>query len=235
MIEAVIFDLGGVLAYDVWEHLLLDETEGVASLWKLDRQQVERLGRALWEEFSIRPTAENYGWRELEREYWTEFAERLGLSIPIDEFISLTDKFIRPVQGMVQLLEELQRENLELAVCSDNTEFWFERQMTKLGLYRFFRPQNIVLSSRVGVTKSSADSKMFQAVVGALGSHKHNCIFVDDRTVPVFHSIEFGLGTILFPSHAQYGARYLRLLLERMRGAPAGCEFPGGGNARGRT
>ena len=29
MIKAIIFDIGGVIAYDVWEHLLLDQEIGM--------------------------------------------------------------------------------------------------------------------------------------------------------------------------------------------------------------
>jgi FMN phosphatase YigB (HAD superfamily) len=218
MIEAVIFDVGGVLAYDVWEHLLLDESEGVASTWKLDRQQVERAGRALWEEFSIRPSVGDCGWQELEKEYWRTFVDRLHLRIPIEELIHLSESFIRPVEGMVDLLNELQG-RFELALCSDNTEFWFERQMSKAGLHKFFNPGNVVLSCRTGFSKSSPGFEMFRAVVGALDTDKNNCIFVDDRAGPILQATRFGLGGILFPSHARYGARYLRFLLDHMRAA----------------
>jgi FMN phosphatase YigB (HAD superfamily) len=218
MIEAVIFDIGGVLAYDVWEHLLLDETGSIASLWKLDRHQVERVSRALWAEFSIRPATENYGWRELEKEYWREFVDRLRLEAPIEELINLSDSFIRPVDGMVDLLGEL-KETFELGICSDNTEFWFERQMSKLALHRFFNPRNILLSCRTGVSKSSPGFEMFRAVTDALAVDKNNCIFVDDRAGSILQATKFGLGGILFPSHAQYGARYLSFLLDHMRAA----------------
>jgi FMN phosphatase YigB (HAD superfamily) len=216
MIEAVIFDVGGVLAYDVWEHLLLDETEGVASLWKLDRQQVESVGRALWGEFSIRPASEDYGWRELEKEYWREFLDRLRLEIPIEELINLSDSFIRPVDGMVDLIGEL-KEQFELAICSDNTEFWFQRQMDKLGLYRFFKPQSVVLSSRIGASKLSPGFEMFRAAVRSLGMAPSDCIMVDDRQGPIVQAIGFGLGAILFPSHAKEGAGYLRYLLQHIQ------------------
>jgi hypothetical protein len=56
-------------------------------------------------------------------------------------------------------------------------------------------------------------------VVGGLDTDKHNCIFVDDRSGPILQATKFGLGAIIFPSHAQYGARYLRFLLKQMRAA----------------
>ena len=60
MIEAIIFDVGGVLAYDVWEHLLLDKGDprnpgnpaGIAGLYGLREKDAERVGRKLWKVYS---------------------------------------------------------------------------------------------------------------------------------------------------------------------------------------
>lgn len=40
-IEAVIFDIGGVLAANIWESLLLDKETGVASICGLDANEVQ--------------------------------------------------------------------------------------------------------------------------------------------------------------------------------------------------
>ena len=37
MLKAVIFDVGGALLYDIWEHLFLDENHGLISLYGLPR------------------------------------------------------------------------------------------------------------------------------------------------------------------------------------------------------
>jgi len=216
MIRAVIFDIGGVLAYDVWEHLLLDTERGVASICDLDVKQVRTVGQDLWNKFAYRATTGEEDWQDLEKEYWNTFIRTFNLSSSVNDFIKLTDKFILPIDGMTQLLEQLQLAGIDLAICSNNTEFWFKRQMDKLGLRRFFSPSRIVLSSRIGVPKSSPRYEMFQAVVDALQVDKDVCIFVDDREENILRAFQFGLAGIIFPSHSAYGSKYLQALLEKM-------------------
>ena len=51
MIKGIIFDVGGVLAHDVWEHLLLDKPKGLAARFDLQYDAVEKVGKALWTAF----------------------------------------------------------------------------------------------------------------------------------------------------------------------------------------
>jgi FMN phosphatase YigB (HAD superfamily) len=216
MIKAVIFDIGGVLAYDVWEHLFLDKEHGIATRFNLDADQVRKVGKELWERFSCQAAIGEQDWSKLEEEYWNCFIERFHLSIPMSSFIQMTDKFIKPVQEMPQLLEKLRLTEVDLAICSNNTEFWFKRQLDKLGLYKFFPPDKIILSSRIGIQKSSQGFEMFHAIMNALKLDKAHCIFIDDRQENIQQSLTYGLTGIIFPSHATYGARYLEVLLQKM-------------------
>ena len=216
MIRAAIFDIGGVLAYDVWEYLLLDEENGIVSICNLNAEQVQKAGQDLWEKFAYRAAVGENGWKELEKEYWNLFIERFHLPMSANDFIQLTDKFIQPVEGMTQLLERLQSAGIDLAICSDNTEFWFKRQTDKLGLHRFFSPSKVILSSRIGVSKSSSRFEMFQAAISALRIEKDLCIFVDDREENIQQALQFGLAGIIFPSHSRCGTQYLKALLEKM-------------------
>lgn len=216
MIKALVFDIGGVLAYDVWENLLLDKENGVAPTFGLNVDEVCRVGQELWDDFAHRAANTETGWRRLEKEYWNFIIDRLHLPKSVAYFIELTDKYIRPVEGMVPLLEHLQARGFSLAICSNNTEFWFRRQMDKLGLDMVFEPKHIILSSRIGVSKSSSHFEMFKAVVTALDVDKRDCILIDDRNEAILQALEFGLAGIIFPSHSQQGARYLQALLEKM-------------------
>ncbi|HEV2863339.1 MAG TPA: HAD-IA family hydrolase [Pyrinomonadaceae bacterium] len=216
MAQALIFDVGGVLAHDVWENLLLDKKKGVASKFNLDVKEVRKVAKSLWAEYAHRPLNIKDDWEVLEREYWDSFIRHFQLSEPADYFINLTEKFIRPVPGMLELLERLHSRGVRLAICSNNTEFWFNRQTHKLNLGRFFQPGNIILSSRVGASKSSPDYEMFKTVISALNMDKSDCIFVDDRQETVTHGVEFGITGIIFPSHSEQGALYLEALLRRM-------------------
>jgi len=217
MAQALVFDIGGVLTQDIWENLLLDEKKGVAAILKLDRQRVCKVAQRLWDKFAHRSTDETHDWKELELEYWNLFIEEFQLECSADYFISLTEEFVQPITGMIELLEDLKsRSNVQLAICSNNTEFWFQRQMERLHLHRFFHPNNIILSSRIGISKSSSSFQMFKAVVNALEIDRNNCIFIDDRQNSVLQAVAFGMVGILFPSHSEQGASYLSVLLQKM-------------------
>lgn len=217
-VQAVIFDIGGVLAHDVWENAVLGEgeNEGLVAKLGLNLEEVRAVGEALWLKYAHLPPANDVHWRSLEKEYWREFIERLSLSSSVDELVAFTNGFIRPVRHMGALLRWLKEEGITLAICSNNTEFWYERQMRMLGLGRYFRPDRVILSSRVGVSKSSTSHAMFSAAVGAVNVDRAECLFVDDRWLNIRRAVEFGLPGILFPSHAEFGAEYLRALLRAL-------------------
>jgi HAD superfamily hydrolase (TIGR01509 family) len=217
MAQALIFDVGGVLAHDVWENLLLDKKKGVASKLKLDAEEVQKVAENLWNEFAYRPLNVGNDWAGLEREYWSSFIRHFHLSEPADYFINLTEHFIRPISGMHELLQRLQARGIKLAICSNNTEFWFNRQTLKLNLGKFFQTRHVILSSRVGVSKSSPNFEMFKAVISALEVDKSECILVDDREETIVHAVEFGITGIIFPSHSEQGAPYLEALLRKMK------------------
>lgn len=202
MDRAIIFDIGGVLAADVWEHLLLDDNGVRSTFPNLDKDELKRIGKVLWEAFAYTPETAAANWQELEKRYWKMFIgyfkEQLPKNIDPEVFIQMTDAFIRPVTGMFSVLERIQLNGVNLAICSNNNEFWFRRQMNQYGLRRFFSPGKIVLSCRVGFSKSSPGYEMFHAVVDALGVIPAQCIFIDDKESNVERAQVCGMEGILF-------------------------------------
>jgi len=210
--KSIIFDIGGVLAYDVWENLLLNEG-GVAKKYNLDELMIEETGKKLWEEFSYK-SINNF--KKLEREYWNRFIDEINSSIDIDDLIALTDDFIKPVEGMSNLLNKIKEKGINIAICSNNNEFWFNRQSDKINLPDYFESKKIILSCRLGYDKLSENFELFKETVNALEVQKEECIFVDDRIESIAKANEYGMTGILFPSHSKFGARYLKLLFETM-------------------
>ena len=185
MVDSVVFDIGGVLADDVWEHLLLDD-DGVIKMYsRLHKTDLKRVGKLLWDVFAYLPETDQRSWAELERLYWRLFIECFRKELPQtaspDIFIQMTDSFIQPVNGMSQLLEQLKSRSVNLAICSNNNEFWSKRQMDNLRLHRFFEPAKVILSCRIGVSKSSTGFEMFHAAAAALRVAPSHCVFIDDR------------------------------------------------------
>lgn len=215
-IGAVVFDIGGVLVRDVWEHLLLDPEKSVAAVCGLDMKEVADFAPALWRAFELRPCSETDTPEALERQYWERFRSRFPVSLSIDELIAMTDDFICPVAGMTALLESVAERGIPMAICSNNNEFWIRKQMQKAGLHRFFPEERVISSSRVGAVKDSPGFEMFRAVTGALGRLDGGTVFIDDRFENIVRCRAYGWTGIFFPQANSGGAGYLESLFERM-------------------
>jgi HAD superfamily hydrolase (TIGR01509 family) len=206
MIEGVIFDIGGVLAQDIWEYLLpaRNKADGIAEKFGLDKEQVHKVGELLWEAFAYIPETPRNTRRELERRYWDSFIKFFWGKTPpegasIDEFIRMTSSYINLVDPeMPQFLETLCAKGIKLGICSNNNEFWFKRQMDELKLYRYFSPSKIILSCRVGVSKSSDSHEMFHAAAEAMNLNFSSCAFIDDRENNTKRAQECGMKGIVF-------------------------------------
>jgi len=222
MIKGVIFDVGGVLAYDVWEHLLCDppgDPPSVSARYNVPIKELETIGEDLWRNFD----RVNGDPESLEIDYWQQFLERSRAfpqlnAIEVPDLVKMTDDFIRPVNRdeTTHLLEWLLNKGAYLGICSNNNEFWSLRQMHKLELYRYFAPSRVVLSCHHEITKS--DHRLFHIAANALGLHPTECAFVDDRMGNVLRSIDCGMVGLLFPAEQfpakpQGGAWYLRRVL----------------------
>ena len=212
MIEAVIFDMGGVLAQDVWEHMYLDPEHGLAARFGLDTTEINKVGLLLWDSYAHVPETNSNSWRELELRYWRQFLSFFGDRIPQSVrdcgpqyLVQETDRFIVPIAGMPAELHRLRAQGLSMAICSDNNEFWIRRQMDKCDLHRFFGPDKLVLSCRVGVSKSSPRFEMFHAAREALRTPASRCLFIDDRQGNVERAKAFGMEAILFVSADDLG------------------------------
>ncbi|MBI1975352.1 MAG: HAD family phosphatase [Parcubacteria group bacterium] len=217
-VQAVCFDIGGVLTGDAWEPMFLDEPGNLADRYSLNREEVRSFVHGLFCEFARDRVAESYPANAgvLEREFWQRAKQGLGLPLSVDALIRMSASFVRPVLGMRELLRELRVNGIQLAICSNAAEFTFKKQSECLRLDFFIPPQNVILSCRLGVFKDSQGGEMFQAVLSALGLLAEECIFVDDRAENVERALRFGMTGILFPRAAWFGADYLRKIFTGM-------------------
>jgi len=203
-IGAVVFDIGGVLAKDVWEHMYYGDADvSLVTRYGLNEGEAKKVGKLLWESFAYVAETPVNKWHDLEIRYWqlfiAFFREQLqGKDASENSLIRLTDDFIVPIAGMEPILERLQSLGTTLVICSNNNEFWYRRQMTKCGLHRFFRAPQIILSCRVGASKSSARCEMFHAAVEAAGVPASQCLFIDDRQANVDLAKAYGMDAICF-------------------------------------
>jgi HAD superfamily hydrolase (TIGR01509 family) len=191
---AVILDVGGVLAADIWEPMFDD----LAARHRRNRAKLQAVGRLLWETFAYVPETAANTWRDMERRYWQLFLLISRIPTTVDKLIARTDRYVVPVEGMRPILEALRARGTRLVICSNNNEIWWPRQAKALALDRFFAPQAIILSSRVGAPKESPGLEMFRAAVAAAGVPAASCFFTDDRQPIVERARAFGLDAMLF-------------------------------------
>lgn len=217
MVKAIIFDVGGVLAADVLEPLFLDPVHGIAHQYGLNIDKTSEVSKDLWDKYSHGVFGTQCTWDQQEVSFWREVSERLSIPYDYDIFMHLTNKFIKPLSGMKLLLQELDNNRITLAICSNNTEFWFERQSKELEIDKLFSPKHIVLSSRVGESKKNESLKMFKQINEVLSLDKRECLFIDDRIYNINMSIRYGLTSIYFPSNNDIGCEYLRRIFVHMK------------------
>ena len=192
--QAVVFDVGGVLAHNMWEPMFDD----LAAAHGLEPAQLREVGSLLWETFAYVPETPANTWRDMERRYWELFLRMCKVPLTVEALIALTDRYVVPMPGMRAIVERLHERGTRLVICSNNNEIWWPRQAQALELERFFAPQAVILSSRVGAPKESPRLEMFRAAVAAAGVPAGRCFFTDDRQPIVERARAFGLDATLF-------------------------------------
>jgi FMN phosphatase YigB (HAD superfamily) len=215
-VRGLLFDIGGVLAWDIQEYLFSDETHGIPGLYGLDRQRTWPIATQLWKRYAYERHLEVPDWHQQEHQYWTEFTRELGISTPVEALINLSTYFVRPVEGMQELLESLRQLGVHILICSNNTEFWFQRQRERLGLDQYVAPEDVILSCRVGAPKLSPDFELFKIVKSRLRFDQNDYVFVDNQFENIRHANDFGLTGIYFPTASPFGASYVRRLFQHL-------------------
>ena len=207
---AVVFDVGGVLAHNMWEPMFDD----LAREHGFDPVEVQDAGRLLWETFAYVPQTPANTWRDMERRYWELFRRMFKVPLTVEALIALTDRYVVPMPGMRPILEGLHARGTRMVICSNNNEIWWPRQAKALELDRFFTPEATILSSRVGAPKESPRLEMFRAAVEAAGVPAGNCFFTDDRQPIVDCARAFGIDAVRFrgPEHCAAELRKRELL-----------------------
>ena len=208
--RAVILDVGGVLAHDIWEPMFDD----LAARYRLDRKALRAAGRLLWETFAYVPETPANTWRDMERRYWELLLLICKVPLTVRSLIALTDRYVIPVAGMRPILEALRARGTPLVLCSNNNEIWWRRQAKALQLKKFFEEERLILSSRIGAPKASPRLEMFRAAVAAAGVPAASCFFVDDRRENIARARSFGIDAMLFrgPEHFAAELRKRKLL-----------------------
>jgi FMN phosphatase YigB (HAD superfamily) len=187
-IRAVLFDLGGVLTPDPWQALVLTPGSGIADRLGISRGRAAIAAERLWNEYVVRADAN-------EGDYWREFGDLVGASIPRGLVSSVERELLRPNPEASDVLHSLVDAELRVGVVSDNTTFWYDKQARITGLDRVADPDLLFLSFRFGVTKEAVPGLL---EIAATSVAPNATLVVDDRTDHVdrarelrFHAVRY--------------------------------------------
>jgi len=215
MIKGIVFDIGGVLAYDIREYLFYEEGTGLISKYGLDKRIVSEIDSILYDKYAYNKIGNKENWEELERQYWDELINHINLQATPDELIEFTKKYVREVSGMMDLVKSLKANNFDLLICSNNTEFSYQRISRLLNLEDYFEERKIILSNRFGASKSSPNFILFEEAERQMEYKKEEYLFVDDRQSNIEKALEFGITPVYFPAEATYGRKYLESIIKK--------------------
>lgn len=183
-IEAVAFDLGGVLidwdARYLYRSLLPDDAAVAAFL--------EEVGFDEWN------TALDAG-RD-----WDEAIEWLSARHParrllIEAFRDRWEETLGgPIEGTVAILEELREAGVRTFALSNWSRRTFDIAAPRFPFLRGF--EGVVISGDVGATKP--DERIYQALLDGFGLRPEGTVFIDDRADNVAAASRMGLVGIRF-------------------------------------
>jgi HAD superfamily hydrolase (TIGR01509 family) len=168
MIEAIIFDMDGVLV----------DSEPIHT--KIEKLQFLMNGLTIYEEEhqQFLGTAADAMWKKI--------AERHVLKIPIEELIeqNRTESLrffdelaeIPVMPGLIELLEKLKKKNYPMAVASSSFPEIIDLILVKTGLKEYF--QVIVSGEEAGKSKPEPDVFLLAAL--KLGVNPKNCLVIED-------------------------------------------------------
>ena len=182
--DAVVFDLGGVLIdWDprrLYRKLLADEAaveEFLATVCTPEWNAEQDSGRA-WSEAVAVLSEAHPDQRELIAAYHERWPEMLG----------------GPIEGTVQVLDELRRGGVRLFALSNWSAETFRLTRGRFPFLEWF--DGLVVSGEEGVTKP--DRRIFELLIERFGLVPAATVFVDDSAANVTAARDLGLDAVRF-------------------------------------
>lgn len=170
VIKAVIFDMDGVLVNSEPHHV------------KIERKIFSEIGANISSE-------EHAGYMgTASDEMWLNVVARHGTSLSVEELLEMGNqrvinyfsvlKELKPIEGLVPVLNKLQEHNIPLAVASSSSAQVVDLILAKSGLKHYFR---VVVSGQM-VEKSKPEPDIFFKAAAQLQIEPPNCLVIEDST-----------------------------------------------------
>lgn len=182
MIQAIVFDYGGVMGSDPDKILINDIADKFGILYDEALEIVKEL---------VKP----YQRGEISnQEFWNLFSKMANKELPVNYKSLWTDKLeIKIDDHMIDLVKKLKSKGYVTALLSNTISPHAQYNKNK-GAFELFNP--VVLSFEVGTRKP--EEKIFQIMLDKLNLSPEDCVYVDDNkeyadiaTIIGIHGIKF--------------------------------------------
>ena len=203
-VDAVLFDMGGVLTVDIWETVFFEPNHGIVQHFELDPQEAEKVGSRTWSEFSLTPSHDLWVYdQELESKFWEKIIKQLGIDINTQEMIEYAHTVIKPNSAAMKMLSQLSSIDLVLGLATNNTPFWFCLQWEKLGLERYLERRNAFVSCNLGLLKEAPGGQFFKVCCERMDMNPSAVVLIDDREQSIMAAESIGIRGLRY----NYGAK----------------------------
>ena len=188
MIEAIIFDFGGVI---------IPEPEGDVNRYFSEKFSVPYdLTEATIEKLLLKFQTGDI----TDKEFWSTFATEVGIEMPEDyEKLWLNEASIVPRKpDVVEIVRKLGEAGYKLAILS-NTIPPYARYNRENDNYNGF--EYTILSSEAGMKKPNPE--FYRLALERIGAQAQDCVYIDDKEKYLKPAEEIGMKTILFTTASQ--------------------------------
>ena len=188
MIEAILFDMDGVLVDSEPIHIEIEKLQfRLNNILISEEEHLKYMG-----------TASDVMWKAI--------AERHPISIPVEELIEqnriesvrffseLAEIPVMP--GLVELLEKLRTKKYPMAVASSSTPEMIDLILEKTQLKKYF--QAIVSAEEAGKSKPEPD--VFLVAAQKLGVKPENCLVIEDSFNGIAAAHAAGMSCVAYQS-----------------------------------
>jgi hypothetical protein len=213
MIQAIVMDIGGVVAPDIWEWLYFSEYR-LSSLSHLSRSTLLRVGRMNFSLFAYRKWNRSSSWQALEEAYWTAVSDDLGIKLDGTEIADKTSAITLPFLDLSKIKEFSAASGLRVVFCSNDTPFWYFRKWNALNWGNSYSSDAFIMSFDFGQSKRDPRCVLFSACTECLKTAAAETLFIDNQLRNVQSAREFGFQVLHFQS--EFAQDNMKTLIARV-------------------
>jgi len=184
-IKAVVFDVGGVLIENPWNHMM----GHFASVLQIEKEKLEMTLLEKFDEFERNHISEEVMWNHIMTRH------NLGPKNVKGLWLKGLKKVFQEKQEMMRVVKQLKQKQYKVAILS-NTEHPIAPFLEERYKQHF---HSIILSPRVGLTKPQKE--IYEYTLVQLGHHAHETLFIDDKKENIEGAKIAGMHAIHYTTH----------------------------------